>query len=75
MVEVKKYKKNSKCLAKIVIVSFFAIVSSCKPMYNSVYKKPVLVDAKSSKEVRKLHKKLFYLSKEGFAIGHQDATA
>ncbi|MFI1770892.1 glycoside hydrolase family 26 protein [Flavobacteriaceae bacterium MEBiC06459] len=44
-------------------------------MYNSDYKKPILTDTKVSKNVKRLHKKLFYLSKNGFAIGHQDATA
>lgn len=58
----------------LIIVSIF-FLSSCKPMYNSVYKKPTLVDTKPSKNVKKLHKKLFYISKEGFAIGQQDATS
>lgn len=64
-----------KCLIKILIMGFIAIFNSCKPFYNTVYKKPQLVDTKASKQVKILHKKLFYLSKEGFAIGHQDATA
>ena len=35
----------------------------------------VLVDKKASKPIKKLHKKLIEISKRGFAIGHQDATA
>lgn len=64
-----------KRLATILIMGFITIFNSCKPFYNVVYKKPLLVDAKASKRVKTLHKKLFYLSKEGFAVGHQDATA
>ncbi|GGK22341.1 mannan endo-1,4-beta-mannosidase [Yeosuana aromativorans] len=70
-------KKNKifylyKSFAIGLVVLFF---SSCKPFYNTVYKKPTLVDTKTSKRVKKLHKELFYLSKEGFAIGHQDDTS
>jgi len=62
-------------LTNILIVAFFSIFNSCKPLYNMEYRKPELVDNNASKQVKKLHKKLFYLSKEGFAVGHQDATA
>ncbi|SFZ93444.1 mannan endo-1,4-beta-mannosidase [Flaviramulus basaltis] len=65
----------NKHFVTIVIVLFFAFLNSCKPFYNSVYKKPQLVDSKPSKSIKQLHKKLFYISKEGFAIGHQDATS
>lgn len=70
----KKISK-SKNPIKIEVLCFLILFSSCKPMYNSVYKKPLLVDTKPSKRVKKLHKKLFYFSKEGFAVGHQDATS
>ena len=59
----------------ILIGLFFTSLNSCKPFYNSVYKKTQFVDSKPSKSVKKLHKKLFYISKKGFAIGHQDATS
>ena len=61
-----------KCLTTVMVVVFF---NSCKPFYNTVYKKPELVDNKPSKRVKKLHKKLFYLSKKGFAVGHEDDTS
>ena len=62
----------SKRLINVLILCLF---SSCKPFYNATYKQPELVDTKPSKNVKKLHKKLFYLSKKGVAIGHQDDTA
>ena len=51
------------------------ISSSCKSLYTSEYPKPDLVDAKPVRNVKKLHKELFYVSKEGFAVGQQDATS
>ncbi|GAA4813291.1 glycoside hydrolase family 26 protein [Litoribaculum gwangyangense] len=48
---------------------------SCKPFYNETYKKPDLVDNNLSRSAKKLHKKLFFITKKGFAIGHQDATS
>tara|TARA_R110000868_G_scaffold178979_1_gene418903 strand:- start:7646 stop:8794 length:1149 start_codon:yes stop_codon:yes gene_type:complete len=73
------YKRENKSyliinFKKIVFV-FLTVFNSCKPLYNSEYKKPKLVDNTPSKRVEELHKKLFYISKEGFAIGHQDATS
>ena len=70
-----KIFNSNKYFATILLVIFFLSFSSCKPFYNSVYQKPQLVDRKPSKQIKKLHKKLFYISKKGFAIGHQDATA
>lgn len=64
-----------KYLYKYTLIIPVIILSSCKPFYNSVYKKPLLVDKKVDKRVKKLHKKLFYISKNGFAIGHQDDTS
>lgn len=66
-------KKTSVSIFYTIVIVMF--LNSCKPMYNDFYKKPDLVDTKSSKNIKKLHKKLFYISKEGFAIGHQDDTA
>ena len=57
----------------LLIPLFF--LNSCKPMYNSSYKKPFLADTKSSVSVKKLHKRLFYISKSGFGVGHEDTTA
>ena len=60
----------------LILITFSLIgLNSCKPFYNSTYEKPQLVDNKLSKNTKKLHKKLFYISKKGFAIGHQDATS
>ena len=75
MLKYQRFFVFKKHIVTILIVFFFASITSCKPFYNSVYKKPLLVDSKPSKEGKKLHKKLFYISKEGFAIGHQDATS
>ncbi|MBL6447936.1 beta-mannosidase [Fulvivirga sp. 29W222] len=52
-----------------------AISSSCKSLYNTEYPKPDLVDTKPARSIQKLHKALFYVSKEGFAVGQQDATS
>ena len=73
-------KKDNITIFKKISIKSLAIllmlfINSCKPFYNSVYKKPTLVDTKISKNAKELHKKLFYTSKKGFAIGHQDATA
>ena len=75
-VEFKQLFKNNRALEVlfIIIVLTFLLVS-CKPLYNSEYKKPDLVDQKLSRPTKKLHKKLFYITKSGFAIGHQDATS
>ena len=48
---------------------------SCKTLYSKTYKKTDLVDQNLSKSAKDLHKKLFFLTKKGFAIGHQDASA
>ncbi|WP_303315393.1 glycosyl hydrolase [Flavivirga abyssicola] len=62
-------------ITKTAYIFFLVFFYSCKPLYNSEYKKPVLVDNKTTRLTKKLHKKLTYISKEGFAIGHQDATS
>lgn len=48
---------------------------SCKSLYNDEYQKPHLIDSELHVSAKKLHKKLFYVSKKGVAIGHQDDTA
>lgn len=63
------------CLTKHFVVGFIVLFTSCKPLYNSEYTKPILVDSTPSRSTKKLHKKLFYTAKQGIAIGHQDATA
>ncbi len=62
-------------LNRIAIVLLFLGVFSCKPLYDSEYKKPKLVDGKATRALKEMHKKLYYVSKRGFAIGHQDATS
>lgn len=69
-------KSNSYRILKFVLLSvIFSAVSSCKSIYNADYEKPELVDKKLSKSTKILHKKLFFSSKKGIAIGHQDATS
>lgn len=69
----KHYKriKINKVLAIILIYTFF----SCASINNIDYKKPTLVDKLASNSVKELHKKLYLISKKGFAVGHQDATS
>ena len=66
---------NHILLKHILIILVIISCSSCKSLYNTEYKKPVLVDKKVSKTTKILHKKLFYSSKEGFAVGHQESTS
>ncbi len=54
---------------------FLLVLASCKSLYNKEYLKPFLVDSKLDRSAKKLHKKLTYIAKEGFAIGHQDASS
>ncbi|WP_298514531.1 glycoside hydrolase family 26 protein [uncultured Kordia sp.] len=69
-------KKNIFNYSKIFIIVLVALsFSSCTSLYDATYAKPQLVDQKLSKETKVLHKKLFMISKAGFAIGQQDATA
>lgn len=75
-----KYKLNN--LIKIIYqksllcsIVAFLFLSSCKSIYTADYQKPQLVDKKVSTKVQKLHKRLYLISKEGFAIGQQDATS
>lgn len=58
----------------LLILLIMALITSCKPMYNSVYTKPDLVDKNPTRALKEFHKKLFYIAKHGFAVGHQDAT-
>jgi mannan endo-1,4-beta-mannosidase len=62
-------------LKKLFLIIVILAFTSCKSLYNADYKKPDLVDKNISTRTKKLHKKLFYISKEGFAVGHQDATS
>ncbi len=56
---------------------FFALIAAngCKPLYTQQYPKPKLVDNKPTRQAKILHKRLHLIAKNGFAIGHQDATA
>ncbi len=69
------YMKLKNAIFKSIIGCFLLIFFSCKSIYNNDYKKPILVDHKLSRNTKKLHKKLTYIAKEGFAIGHQDAMS
>ncbi|WP_179318106.1 glycoside hydrolase family 26 protein [Winogradskyella helgolandensis] len=60
---------------KIIPILLVFTMFSCKSIYTSDYKKPTLVDNKISESSKLLRKKLFLISKEGFAIGHQDCTS
>ena len=71
----KQIFKNSFLKKNSFLIIIIMLFSSCNSLYNSVYIKPKLVDTKVSKNTKILHKKLFYNAKEGFAIGHQDATS
>ncbi|MEM6685517.1 MAG: glycosyl hydrolase [Bacteroidota bacterium] len=69
-------KKNKLHRLKyVIIVSVALIFTSCTSLYDASYQKPTLVDQKLTKETKLLHKKLFLISKAGFAVGQQDATA
>jgi len=57
------------------IIYLLITVCACKPLYNKEYSKPDFTDDKVSRKTRKLHKSLYTISKVGFGIGHQDATA
>lgn len=59
-------------LSVFVIISF---LYSCKSALPTSYKKPRLVDKKVSPSTQTLHKRLFNISKNGFAVGHQDDTS
>lgn len=51
------------------------LIVSCKPLYNVEYERPMLVDKRASISLKKLHKKLSLVAKEGTIIGHQDSPA
>ena len=65
-----KIKLEYLCAVLLIVSSY-----SCKSLYSDAYKKPDLVDSKLSRSAKKLHKKLFFTSKKGFVIGHQDSNA
>lgn len=67
--------KLKQILFKSAFICFLMVFFSCKSIYTSEYTKPVLVDDKLDKNTKILHKKLTYIAKEGFAVGHQDATS
>lgn len=62
--------------SKLYMILFLLFLNfSCTSFYNETYKKPDLVDENPSMNLKKVHKKLFYSTKKGVAIGHQDATS
>jgi mannan endo-1,4-beta-mannosidase len=66
-------KNNLIYIIGLLTISLFISCSSSQS--KSDYKKPLLVDKTASNSVKKLHEKLYLISKKGFAIGHQDATS
>jgi len=60
---------------KVLFVILFMMCFGCKTSNINDYKPPAFVDNNLSKNTKKLHEKLYYTTKSGFAIGHQDATA
>lgn len=50
-------------------------VCSCSSLYRDGYTKPDLTDAAASRPVKKMHQKLYFTARAGFAIGHQDASS
>jgi len=71
----KSLKMITISLKKITFLFFFILFYSCNSFYNEDYKKPDLVDENASNQIKELHKRLFYISKKGIAIGHQDDTS
>lgn len=69
------YKKGLVYAVRVLIALIAVGFYSCKSIYTNGYKKPFLVDKKASHNTKLLHKKLFFIAKNGIAIGHQDATA
>ncbi len=62
-------------IVRSIALCSFVLFFSCKSIYDREYKEPSLVDYKLDRNARKLHKRLTYITKEGFAVGHQDATS
>jgi mannan endo-1,4-beta-mannosidase len=62
-------------MKKVLFFLIIILLSSCSSLYDSTYQKPNLVDTKTSKNTKILHKRLFNTAKKGMAIGHQDATS
>ncbi|WP_037348934.1 glycoside hydrolase family 26 protein [Sediminibacter sp. Hel_I_10] len=62
-------------IKKTIALLTVLILVSCQSLYTGGYKKPSLVDKKISKSSKLLRKRLFSISKKGFAIGHQDCTS
>ena len=59
----------------VLVVVIVLLLNACKPLYNQEYSKPILVDTKSKRTVKKLHRKLYYVARTGFGVGHQDDMA
>ena len=66
---------NAFSFKKSLTALLILLVFSCQSIYTGGYKKPSLVDKKISRQTKLLRKKLFLISKKGFAIGHQDCTS
>ncbi|HMB99509.1 MAG TPA: glycosyl hydrolase [Flavobacteriaceae bacterium] len=60
---------------KVLVVMLCIAVYGCKSAIIHDYKTPAFVDKNLSSNTKELHRKLYYITKKGFAVGHQDATA
>lgn len=59
----------------LFVLCLLLLFSACASLYTDGYSKPQLVDSRPDKSTKKLHRKLHFVSQQGFGIGHQDATS
>ncbi|MEM6830695.1 MAG: glycosyl hydrolase, partial [Bacteroidota bacterium] len=59
----------------VLLMILIVVINGCRPLYNSVYTKPRFTDDGISRKAKKLHQQVFYLSRNGIGIGHQDDMA
>lgn len=70
-----KYKIKNHFFKTLGLLIVLINIYSCDPISKHKFKKPTVVNKSASTSTIKLHKKLSLISKNGFAIGHQDATS
>lgn len=66
---------STRFLRKLSVLALVCSLCSCKSTFSTSYGMSRLVDKKVSANAEVLHKRLFDISKQGFAIGHQDDTS
>jgi len=70
----KFYRNNNfKNILKLLIITLF--LYSCNSDKKEAVVKPILVDKNASNKTLELYAKLVNISKNGFAVGHQDDTS